>query len=83
VLIAAGTLVLTLAGQADDGVAAITTAAVMVIAALGPHDAWKQRLIGAAATAVGIGIGVTASRLAYGSLKPNRMPTGFRRRTAM
>jgi hypothetical protein len=68
-LIAVGTLVLTVLGQADDvAVAAITTAAVMVIAALGPHHAWRQPLIGAAATAAGIAIGVTASRLANAEL---------------
>jgi hypothetical protein len=81
-LIAVGTLALTVLGQAADiAVAAITTAAVMVIAALGSHDAWQQPLIGAANTAVGIAIGVTASLLANGKLvdglrrKPNATET--------
>jgi uncharacterized membrane protein YccC len=68
-LIAASTLLLVSVGQAGDvGVAAITIAAVMVIAALGPHDPWKQPLIGAMGTAVGIAIGLAASWLANGSL---------------
>jgi hypothetical protein len=68
-LIAVGTLVLTILGHEDDvAVAAITSSAVMVIAALGPHHAWQQPLIGAAATAVGIAFGVTASRLANAKL---------------
>ncbi len=77
-LVALGTLLLTLRGQSGDvGVAAITTGAVMVIAALGPHDPWKQPLIGAVDTAVGIGIGVTASLLANGHLV-----SGLRRHAA-
>jgi uncharacterized membrane protein YccC len=63
-LVAVSTLLLTSRGQSGDvGVAAITTGAVMVIAALGPNDPWKQPLIGAVATAVGIAIGVAASSL--------------------
>jgi hypothetical protein len=61
-LIAAVAVVLSSLGlEGDIGVAAITTAAVMVIAALGPHDAWKQPLVGAVATAVGIAIGLAAA----------------------
>ena len=68
-LIAVSTLLLTSLGQsADVGVAAITIGAVMVIAALGPHDAWKQPLMGAVATAVGIAIGLAASSLANGNV---------------
>jgi uncharacterized membrane protein YccC len=64
-LIAVCALALTWLGQSDDiGVAAITTGAVMVIAALGPHDPWKQPLIGAVATTVGIAIGLAASWVA-------------------
>jgi uncharacterized membrane protein YccC len=64
-LIGVSTLLLLSLGQSGDvGVAAITTGAVMVIAALGPHDPWKQPLIGAVATAIGIAIGVGASLLA-------------------
>ena len=74
-LIALSTLLLTSLGQAGDvGVAAITTAAVMVTAALGPHNAWQKPLIGAVGTAVGIAIGLAASLLVNGTLAD-----GFRR----
>jgi uncharacterized membrane protein YccC len=61
-LIGVSTLLLIALGQSGDvGVAAITIGALMVIAALGPHDPWKQPLIGAVSTAVGIAIGFAAS----------------------
>jgi len=61
-LIGVSTFLLIALGQSGDvGVGAITIGAVMVIAALGPHDPWKQPLIGAVGTAVGIAIGVAAS----------------------
>jgi fusaric acid resistance family protein len=65
VLIAVGAFVLISLGQAGDvGVAAITTAAVTVIAAISSHSAWQQPLIGAVATTAGISIGLLASWLA-------------------
>jgi uncharacterized membrane protein len=36
----------------------------MIIAALSPHDPWRQPLIAAVATAVGIALGLGASWLA-------------------
>jgi uncharacterized membrane protein YccC len=69
VLVGLSTFLLISLGQSGDvGVAAITIGAVMVISALGPHDPWKQPLIGAVATAVGIAVGVAASWLANGNL---------------
>jgi len=69
VLVGVSTFLLISLGQSSDvGVAAITVGAVMVIAALGPHDPWKQPLIGAVATAVGIAVGVAASLLANSEL---------------
>jgi len=68
-LIAMSTLLLISVGQPGEvGVAAITTGAVMVIAALGAHDPWKQPLIGAVGTSVGIAIGLGASWLANTNL---------------
>jgi len=61
-LIGVSTLLLIALGQPGDvGVAAITIGAVMIIAMLGTHDRWKQPLIGAINTAVGITIGFAAS----------------------
>src|SRR5262245_33145928 len=77
-LIGASTFLLISVGQSGDvGVAAITIAAVIVIAALGPHEPWKQPLIGAAGTSVGIAIGLAASWLANANL-----PDSLRRETA-
>jgi uncharacterized membrane protein YccC len=68
-LVGVGTLVLTALGQAGDaGVAGITTAVVMVAAALSPHHAWQQPLLRAVDTAVGIAIGLAASWLAASTL---------------
>ena len=67
-LIAVGALVLTSLGQDGDvGVAGITTAAVMVIAALSPHHVWRQPLLGAVATAVGVATGLAGSWLSDGN----------------
>jgi hypothetical protein len=72
VLIGVVALVLTTLGlEGDVGVAAITTAAVMIISALDPHHAWKQPLIGAAGTAVGIAVGLAAATAEI-SLAPGR-----------
>lgn len=73
-LVGVGTLVLTVIGQAGDaGVAGITTAVVMVAAALSPHDAWQQPLLRAVDTAVGIAIGLAASWLATSTLSLDRV----------
>jgi uncharacterized membrane protein YccC len=62
VLIGLGSLVLTLLGRPGDVVTAgVTTAVVMVVAALSPHDAWWQPILRLGDTAVGIGIGLGAA----------------------
>src|SRR6202008_51922 len=58
-LIALGTLAMALLGRRDDIVTVgITTAVVMVVAAMSPADAWQQPLLRLADTVVGIGVGV-------------------------
>ena len=58
-LIAIGTLVMALLGRREDIVTAgITTAVVMVVAAMSPVDAWQQPLLRLADTVVGIAVGV-------------------------
>jgi hypothetical protein len=48
-----------LLGRRDDIVTVgITTAVVMVVAAMSPVDAWQQPLLRLADTVVGIGVGV-------------------------
>lgn len=44
--------------------AAITTAVVLVVAAVSPHDAWQQPIARGVDTVVGIAVGVAASSIA-------------------
>jgi uncharacterized membrane protein YgaE (UPF0421/DUF939 family) len=61
-LIGTGALVLLLAGRGDDVITATaTTAVVMVLAAISPHDAWQQPILRLADTAVGIAMGIGVS----------------------
>jgi uncharacterized membrane protein YccC len=65
VLIALGTFLLMAVGRYELVVTAgITTAVVMVVAAVSPHDAWQQPILRAVDTAVGIAVGVAASWIA-------------------
>jgi uncharacterized membrane protein YccC len=58
-LIGIGTVAIMLLGRRDDIVTTgITTAVVMVVAAMSPEDAWHQPLLRLADTVVGIAIGV-------------------------
>jgi hypothetical protein len=59
-LIAIGTMVMASLGRRDDIVTVgITTAVVMVVAAMSPSDAWQQPLLRLLVdTIVGIGVGV-------------------------
>jgi hypothetical protein len=61
-LIGLGALVLTVVGRPGDvATAAITTAVVMVAAAISPHDAWQQPILRLADTAIGVAIGLAAA----------------------
>jgi len=62
VLIAFSALVVMLIGRPGDAVtAAITTAVVMIVAAVSPHEAWQQPILRFADTAVGVAVGVAAA----------------------
>jgi len=59
-LLGIGTLVMAALGRRDDIVTTgITTAVVMVVAALSPQNAWQQPLLRLVDTVVGIALGVT------------------------
>jgi uncharacterized membrane protein YgaE (UPF0421/DUF939 family) len=61
-LIGIGALVLVLMGRPDDVVTAgITTAMVMVVAGLSPHNAWAQPLLRLVDTVVGIAVGLAGA----------------------
>jgi uncharacterized membrane protein YccC len=60
VLLAMGTLVMALLDRRDDIVTTgITTAVVMVVAAMSPESAWQQPILRFVDTVVGIAIGVS------------------------
>ena len=64
-LVGLGAFVLAAAGRpADAPVAGITTAVVMIAAALDPHDAVKQPLLRAGDSAVGIAVGLAVAWIA-------------------
>jgi uncharacterized membrane protein YgaE (UPF0421/DUF939 family) len=59
VLLGVGTLIMMLLGRRDDIVTTgITTAVVMVVAAISPQDAWRQPVLRFGDTVVGIAFGV-------------------------
>jgi uncharacterized membrane protein YccC len=61
-LIAIGAIVLEMIGRTDDIITtSITTAVVMVVAAIGPHDAWREPILRLVDTALGTSIGVGAA----------------------
>jgi uncharacterized membrane protein YccC len=61
-LIAVGAIIMTVAGRREDTVTVgITTAVVMVVAALDPKNAWLQPILRFADTVVGVAVGVTAA----------------------
>jgi uncharacterized membrane protein YccC len=62
VLIGIGAVAMTLIGRPEDTVTTgITTAVVMVVAALSPHNAWQQPILRVVDTAVGVAVGVAAA----------------------
>src|ERR1700751_5647243 len=65
VLIGVGTVVMMLLGRREDIVTTgITTAVVMVVAAMSPQDAWQQPLLRLVDTVVGIAVGIGSMRIA-------------------
>jgi uncharacterized membrane protein YccC len=63
-LIGIGTFVLMVMDRDDLVVTTgITTAVVMVVAGLSPHDAWQQPILRLVDTLVGVAIGVAAATL--------------------
>ncbi len=71
VLIGLSALVVTLAGRPQDATtAAITTAVVLVVAAITPAEAWQQPILRLADTAIGVGVGVAAAWLSLRLVHP-------------
>jgi multisubunit Na+/H+ antiporter MnhB subunit len=74
-LIGVGAIAMSLLGRPDDIITTgITTAVVMVVAAISPDHAWRQPILRVVDTIVGVAVGVVG---AWISLK-----AGHRRRAA-
>jgi hypothetical protein len=69
-LIGIGAIVVTAMGRPDDTITTgITIAVVMVVAALSPHDAWRQPILRLVDTAVGVAVGVAAAWLGVNAMR--------------
>ena len=65
VVIGVGAVVMMLLGRREDIVTTgITTAVVMVVAAMSPQDAWQQPLLRLVDTVVGIAVGIGSMQIA-------------------
>ena len=70
-LVGASALVVTLLGRPGDAVTAgITTAVIMVVAAVSPQHAWQQPILRFADTVIGVAVGVAAAWLGLSVLRP-------------
>jgi uncharacterized membrane protein YccC len=69
-LIGLSALAVTLIGRPGDALtAAITTAVIMGVAALSPHDAWRQPILRFADTVIGVAVGVGTAWLSLHMLR--------------
>ena len=75
-LIGLSALAVTLIGRPGDAITtAITTAVIMGVAALSPHDAWQQPILRLADTVIGVAVGVGAAWLSLRMLRPRTQPS--------
>ena len=74
VLVGVSALTATLIGRPGDAVtAAITTAAVLVLCAVTPQDAWEQPILRLADTVIGVAVGIASAWLDLRVIRP-RIP---------
>jgi uncharacterized membrane protein YccC len=74
-LIGASALIVTLLGRPQDAItASITTAVVLVVVAVSPHDAWQQPILRFADTVIGVAVGITAAWIDLGVIRPRIEP---------
>jgi uncharacterized membrane protein YccC len=74
-LIGLSALAVTLIGRPGDALtAAITTAVIMGVAALSPHDAWRQPILRFADTVIGVAVGVGTAWFSLHMLRPETPP---------
>jgi uncharacterized membrane protein YgaE (UPF0421/DUF939 family) len=71
VLIGISAIVATLIGRPEDAItAAITTAVVMLVAAVTPQHAWQQPILRFVDTVVGVAVGVGAAWIGLRVIRP-------------
>jgi uncharacterized membrane protein YccC len=70
-LIGASALLVTLLGRPGDAsIAAITTAVILIVAAVSPRDAWEQPILRFVDTLIGVVIGVAAAWVVLRVIRP-------------
>jgi uncharacterized membrane protein YccC len=75
ILIGISALAVTLLGRPDDAItAAITTAVVMVVAALSPHQAWREPILRFADTVIGVAVGIAVAWIGLRLIRPRIAP---------
>jgi uncharacterized membrane protein YccC len=75
VLVGLSALAVMLVGRPGDAVtAAITTAVIMIVAAVTPRDAWEQPILRLADTLVGVAVGVAAAWIGLRLIRPRIEP---------
>jgi hypothetical protein len=63
-MIGIGAIIVAIRGRPDDTITTgITIAVIMVVAALSPHDAWRQPVLRLVDTAVGVAVGIATAWL--------------------
>jgi uncharacterized membrane protein YccC len=74
-LIGATALIVTLLGRPQDAItASITTAVILVVVAVSPHDAWQQPILRFADTVIGVAIGIAAAWIGIRVIHPRIEP---------
>jgi uncharacterized membrane protein YccC len=70
-LVGLSALAVTLIGRPGDAVTAgVTTAVILVVAAISPYEAWRQPILRLADTVVGVAVGVVAAWVGLRLVRP-------------
>ena len=76
-LVGLSVLVTAVIGRPENEIiAGVTTAVVMVVAELSPHDAWQQPILRLADTAIGVAVALLAACLGLRAVRPLIRPPG-------
>jgi uncharacterized membrane protein YccC len=73
-LIGMGAIIVAIMNRPDDTITTgITIAAVMVVAELSPHNAWRQPILRLVDTAVGVAVGIAAAWLGAHAMRVTKL----------